>query len=92
MKQTEIGFKHTYTTNNGYADYTVTEEVIGVFYKAGLGTTTYSNSEWKDINEVKEEELEKFYQIIRQSSSKNSSSISIVTLNNEEWFEQFKKK
>ena len=91
MKNTDIGFKHTYNTNNDYADYEVTEEIIGIFYKAGLGSTTYSNSEWNDINEVKEE-LDKFYQILRQSSSKQTSNISIVTLSDKEWFKQFKNK
>ena len=91
MKNTDIGFKHTYNTNNGYSDYEITEEIIGIFYKAGLGSTTYSKSEWEDINEVKEE-LDKFYQILRQSSSKHTSNISIVTLSSKEWFEQFKKK
>ncbi|MEY3501717.1 MAG: hypothetical protein RL308_3390, partial [Bacteroidota bacterium] len=43
------------------------------------------------INEVKKE-LDKFYQIVRQSSSKNTSNIAIVTLSNEQWFEKFKKK
>jgi hypothetical protein len=91
MKHTDIGFKHTYNESNGYADYEITEEIIGIFYKAGLGSTTYSNSEWNNINEVKKE-LDKFYQIVRQSSSKNTSNIAIVTLSNEQWFEQFKKK
>jgi hypothetical protein len=91
MKNTEIGFKHTYTTNNGYADYIVTEEVIGVFYKVGLGATTYSNTSWNDVNSVKGE-LDKFYQVLHQSKSKHTLNIDIITYSEQELFEQFRKK
>ena len=89
MDKTQIGFKHTYITNNGYADYTITEEIIGIFYKAGLGSTTYSDSDWNDINEVKKE-LDKFYQTLRQCSSRNTSNINIVTYSESEWLKKIK--
>jgi hypothetical protein len=90
MENTEIGFKHTYMSNNGYADYTNIEEIIGIFYKAGLGSTNVYDSKWTNIDEVKES-LDKFYQILRQTHSKNTSGISMVVLSEKEWLEQFKK-
>mgnify|MGYP003406156929 FL=1 len=88
MNKTQIGFIHKYNTNNGYANYEITDKIIGIFYKAGLGSTNYSNSRWNDIDEVKEE-LTKFYQILRQSTSKYTSNISIITYTELEWLGKF---
>ena len=89
MNETQIGFIHIHYTNNGYADYTISEEIIGIFYKAGLGSTTYSDSSWNDIADVKEK-LDTFYQVLHQSTSKHTSSISIITYTEQEWLEKFK--
>ena len=89
MDKTQIGFIHTYNKNNGYGNYIVTEEIIGIFYKAGLGSTTYSDSDWNDTNKVKEE-LDKFYQTLRTCSSRNTLNINIITYSESEWLKKIK--
>lgn len=88
----KIGFIHTYNRNNGYGDYKVSEEIIGIFYKSGLGSTDFSGSSWKLDDNIIDEKLDKFYQILRKSQSKNTENVSIYTISETEWFENFKKK